>query len=161
MDMSPEVPDLVAQAIRAEMEANEAYTELADQVDNFVLKDKFKYLAKEEAHHRAILERLFIESFPGTTLVIPQSSGAPRPNVRLSPENTLSDVLASAMEAEKAAEAFYMDLAKRFDDENRRDLLEYLGNIEAGHYHFLKIEHGMALRFEEYDQHFDMMHVGP
>ena len=159
--MTEELHELIAIAIKAEIESNGSYSRLADQVDNFVLKDKFRYLATEEEGHRQILEKLFRESFPDMELVLPEHSNAPIVNVTLSGENLLSDIMEQAMDAEKAAEEFYKGLAERFEDEERKGLMNYLANIEQGHHYFLNIERQRALRYETYDQEFPMMHIGP
>jgi len=153
--------DLMAQAIRAEMEAQELYAGLAGQVKNFILNDKFKYLAKEEDGHRRLLIKLYEDRFPDHPLKIPDCSGTPLPNVQLSKTNRLSDVLEVAMAAEKAAQKFYKNLAGKMDSEADKNLLMYLSNIEGGHYYFLNLEREQALRYEDYYEVSDMMSAGP
>lgn len=153
--------DLMAQAIRAEMEAQELYSGLAGQVKNFILNDKFKYLAKEEDGHRRLLIKLYEERFPDHPLKIPDCSGTPIPNVQLSKTNRLSDVLEATMAAEKSAQRFYKSLAGKMEHEEDKNLLMYLSNIEGGHYYFLNLEHEQALRYEDYYETNEMMHAGP
>lgn len=153
--------DLLAQAIRAEMEAQELYSGLAGQVKNFILNDKFKYLAKEEDGHRQLLTRLYEERFADHPLKLPGCSGTPMPNAQLSKTNRLSDVLEVAMAAEKSAQKFYKNLARKMEAEEDKNMLMYLSNIEGGHYYFLNLEHEQALRYEDYYEVSDMMHAGP
>ena len=153
--------DLMAQAIRAEIEAQELYFGLAGQVKNFILNDKFTYLAKEEDGHRQLLIKLYEDRFPDHPLKIPDCSGTPLPNVQLSKTNRLSDVLEVAMAAEKAAQKFYKNLAGKMDSEADKNLLMYLSNIEGGHYYFLNLEREQALRYEDYYEVSDMMSAGP
>jgi erythrin-vacuolar iron transport family protein len=153
--------DLMAKAIRAEMEARDFYADLAGQVKNFILNDKLKYLSREEDGHRRLLERLYDERFPDHPLKLPDNSGTSLPRVQLSKTNTLSDVLGSAMEAEKAAQKFYKSLAKILPKEDDKIMLTYLSNIEGGHLYFLNLEREQALRYEDYYETSDMMHAGP
>ncbi len=46
------VKELLGLAARAEIDANKAYSELADMVSNPLLKEKFQLLAFEEKKHR-------------------------------------------------------------------------------------------------------------
>ena len=47
--MSQRLQDMLAVAVRAEIESKDVYNALADQMKNFILKDKFRFLASEEA----------------------------------------------------------------------------------------------------------------
>ena len=159
--MSDKLKDMLGVAVRAEIESNEVYDALADQVTNFILKDKFQFLAKEEQRHRGILENVFKETFPNDILELPNASGVPKPDVEIREGNLLSDILDQAMLAEKQAENFYWEMADFFENKKMKDLIIYLANIEQGHYYFLNVEREMALSNEDYWQAHDMMHVGP
>jgi rubrerythrin len=159
--MSQKLQDMLAVAVRAEMESKEVYNALADQMKNFILKDKFTFLASEEDKHRNILENVFKETFPSETMELPDDSGVPKPDVHIREGNLLSDILEQAMNAEKHAEEFYKEMAQFFEDKKMKDLIIYLANIEQGHYYFLNVEREMALSNEDYWQAHDMMHIGP
>jgi rubrerythrin len=159
--MSKKLQDMLAVAARAEIESKEVYEALADQMENFILKDKFKFLAAEEDKHRIILENVFKETFPNDVMELPEDSGVPKPDVNIREGNLLSDILEQAMKAEQSAAEFYKEMAPFFEDQNMRALITYLANIEQGHYYFLNIEREMALQNEDYWQAHDMMHIGP
>ncbi len=51
--------DLLLSAIKSEVESKKIYEDLARKVKNFMLKDRFKFLADEEEKHRAFFEWLY------------------------------------------------------------------------------------------------------
>lgn len=144
--MTKTLQELLAVGIRAELEAIDAYSKLAENIDDDLLKERFEALAKDESRHRKILEGIYEENFPGKQIVLPERSGVPKVQVTVTDDNTISKILKIAMEAERKAEDYYRDLAKKVDDSNKIDLLNYLANIENGHYYFLKVEYEMATK---------------
>ena len=58
--------ELLAMAIKAEIEANKTYSEIASTLTNPLLQEKFQWLAKEENKHKEILEKLFGILNPGS-----------------------------------------------------------------------------------------------
>jgi rubrerythrin len=144
--MTKSMEELLAIGIKAELEAIEAYTELAKNVNITLLSERFEILAKDEARHKKILEELYDENFPGKPIVLPEKSGVPKVQTTLTPDNTISEILSLAMEAEKMAEDYYHDLATKVDSSEKKDLMNYLANIERGHYYFLKIEYDMLAK---------------
>jgi len=56
--------DLLLAAMKSEIESNTVYTKIAEQVKNGLLKDKMKFLAKEEAKHRKFIEQVYKGKFP-------------------------------------------------------------------------------------------------
>jgi len=144
--MTKTLEEILAIGIRAELEAVEAYSKLAEQIKEPLLQDRFFALAKDEDRHRVILEGLFQENFPGKPMSIPEKSGVPKIHPIISPENTVAEILKLAMDAEKLAEDYYKNLAEQFEDNEKKDLLNYLANIEGGHYYFLKLEYDMAMK---------------
>jgi rubrerythrin len=66
------------------------------------------------------------------------------------------------MEAEMAAHDFYLGVSERFEDEKDIfNMLNYIADMEIGHYKLLEIEKDNSLRFESYEDSWPMMHVGP
>ena len=59
------------------------------------------------------------------------------------------EILLQAMDAEKFAEDFYVDLAERVDNGQKR-LLHYLSKVEHSHYLMLKTEYDAVQDFEDY-----------
>jgi rubrerythrin len=144
------VETLIGMAIRAEIDANKIYSNLADQVSNPLLKEKFTLLAFEESKHKTILEKFFAKLFPGEEIQIPDKTDqALLPSIQMSPSSPLVDILHQAMEAEKAAENFYLSLSGRVQ-KPQREILEYLAKVEKSHYHMLHSEYILAQEFEDY-----------
>ena len=155
--------DLLLSALRSEVDSKEAYSKLADGVKNFFLKDRLKFLAGEEEKHKIFLEGVFKEQFPKKEIILPKQTPVPLPEIKISDENIpISEVLESAMNAEKAAYEFYIGLAERFlDDAEMNKKLLYIASMEDSHYKILEIERKNALEFEHFDQVWPMMHAGP
>ncbi|NIM90794.1 MAG: hypothetical protein GTO17_07590 [Candidatus Aminicenantes bacterium] len=144
------VETLIGMAVRAEIDANKIYSTLADQLSNPLLKEKFSLLAFEENKHKTILENLFAELFLGEEIQIPDKTDqALLPSIQMSPSSSLVDILSQAMEAEKAAENFYLSLSARVQ-KPQKEILEYLAKVEKSHYHMLHSEYVLAQEFEDY-----------
>lgn len=149
-DSQASVETLIGMAVRAEIGANKIYSHLADQVSNPLLKEKFTLLAFEESKHKTILEKLFAKLFPGEEIQIPDKTDeALLPSIQMSPSSPLVDILHQAMEAEKAAENFYLSLSGRVQ-KPQKEILEYLAKVEKSHYHMLHSEYILAQEFEDY-----------
>jgi len=144
------VKKLLGYAIRAEVDARNIYTRMADRVRNLLLKEKFGLLAFEEKKHKEILLRLFASMWGGEKPEIPKAVDQRLlPAVSLKPSSGLPDVLSQAMIAEKSAREFYASLAKRVQAPNRQ-MLMYLSKVENCHYLMLRSEYILALQFEDY-----------
>lgn len=144
------VETLIGMAVRAEIDANKIYSNLADQVANPLLKEKFTLLALEESKHKTILEKLFSRLLPGEEIQIPgKTDETLLPSIQMSPSSSLVDILHQAMEAEKAAENFYLSLSGRVQ-KPQKEILEYLAKVEKSHYHMLHSEYILAQEFEDY-----------
>lgn len=155
--------DLLLSALKSEVDAKKVYTNLANSVKNYFLKDRLKFLAEEEEKHRTYLEAVFRKKIPEKEIVLPDKTPVPLPELKILDENIpISEVLASAMDAEMAANDFYFGLAKRYSEDSEvRRMLFYFATMELGHYKILDIERKNALDFEHYDQIWPMMHAGP
>ena len=157
--------NLFLAAIKSEMDSREVYSGIAGRVNNAFLKEKMQYLAAEEDKHREYVSGLWKKQFPGKNIAVPDASPVPMPEVNIDSQNMpLSEVIEQAMEAETAAHDFYMGLASRFlneEDDAIKRTLEYFARMEKGHYSLLQMERDNLLNFEDYDQYFPMMHVGP
>lgn len=163
MDLSNYNKDeLFLTAIKSEVEANEVYSKLADGVKNAFLKDKLKFLADEELKHRQFLENAFKQEFPDKDIELPEVSVVPLPDLVMPGETVpVSDVIESAMDAEQAAQEFYITFAEFFDEgSDLRKTLQYFANMELGHYNILKVELENIKNYEAYDEYWPMMHVG-
>jgi rubrerythrin len=144
------VKDLLAYAIRSEMDSNKAYKDLADRVSNPLLKEKFQWLAFEENKHKQVLIRLHEALFSGQTIQIPDKPSTELlKRIDITPTSSLLDILFQAMESEKSAEVFYARLAERMEKTHKR-LLQYLSKVEHSHYVMLKSEYDAVQDFEDY-----------
>jgi len=158
-----DLEDLLKAAIKSEIESKNLYNDLSNKVKNYLLKDKLKYLAKEEGLHQATITKMFKQEFPRSDLVIPKESPVPLPEVKITNEDTpISKILGQAMEAEKAAHDFYLELSKLFEKDLKvKNTLNYFATMEMGHYKILEVEKQSMESYEEADEYWPMMHVGP
>ncbi|MDG6220874.1 MAG: ferritin family protein [Candidatus Thermoplasmatota archaeon] len=163
MDLSKyKLEDMLSSAIKSEVESHQVYTMLYERTKNAFLRDRFKFLAGEEAKHKAFLEKLWQKKFPEIKFSLPKESPVPMPAILIPNEHVhLSQVLESAMGAEKAASQFYSDMRGWVDDKESKDLLAYLSKMEMGHYHILEVERNNSEEFEDFDAMWPMMHAGP
>jgi len=159
--------EIMAVAVRAEMDAVAIYNGLRGRVKNEVLRQKLSFLADEEVRHKAILERLFADKFPGETLRLPESGAVPAKSVPLDEAASVLDLFKLAMAKEKEAEEFYKESKKSITDSPGRKILDYLSRVERSHYFMLKSEIELLEKFPEYfdveafHTGQDLFHVGP
>lgn len=158
---------VLALAIKSEIEAVNVYSKLHDQVKNELLKKKLKFLVFEEKKHRKILERLSGQRFPARKLVLPERSFLPPVRLTLDSKTSILDIFKAALKAEKMSEDFYTEARDRADNKESRKILEYLSRVERGHYFMIKSEIDMLEKYPDYydveDFHIgqDLFHVGP
>lgn len=162
-----EPADVYPLAIRAEIDAAGIYRGIHDRVRNAALKQKLEFLAREEDRHKAILERLFKDHFPGRTLVVPAAGARPAKAVPLSEETSVLDLFKLAMAKEKKAEEFYRGARAAAEDARSRHILDYLSRAERSHYYLLQSEINLLIAFpdsynaEDAHEGQDLFHVGP
>jgi rubrerythrin len=154
-------------AVRSEIDAAAFYTRLQARIKNILLGQKVKFLALEEEHHRTMLERLLAQKYPDKPKEVPESSLMPPIGVSLPADPTVPALFEAALQAEKVAEAYYNDAAKRVEDEAGRRVLAYLGRVERSHQAMINSEIDLIRKFPDYynveDFHIaqDLFHVGP
>jgi rubrerythrin len=155
--------DLLLAAIKSEIESHLVYTKIAERVKNGLLKDKLKFLAKEEQKHKTFIEQVYKAKFPEKKLIIPKATPVPIPALIIPDEDTpLGTLLKTAMDAEQTAKDFYQSLSKQFTKDVRiRNTLSYFADMELQHYKILEIEKESMDRFEEADVYWPMVHAGP
>lgn len=176
MDLSRyELKDLILTAWKSEVDAEAVYRRVRGGVKNFMLRDRFRFLAEEEQKHADFFREFFEQRFPDEPAELPAHSPVPLPEMKLEGESMpISDVLVMAMEAEKSASEFYRSLAERFPEEEGeavgtgpeptasvREMMLYIASMEMGHYRLLEIEEENAREREQYDLVWDMTHLGP
>lgn len=162
MDLSNySLEEIILSAIKSEVDATEVYTKLAENVKNAFLKEKLKFLAKEEEKHKTYLEKLYKQQFPNNNIKLPEKTPVPLPELKIYETIHLSEVIEDAMQAEIAAQEFYLEFSKRFSDNPEIQMtLQYFATMEQGHYKLLEIERENIMKFESYDDSWLMMNVG-
>jgi len=150
-------------AMRSEVEARRIYSMLAERIKNAYMKDRLIFLADEEQKHYMGLEKLYKKELKKKSVKLPQATPVPLPAIKEpGPSTPVSEVIASAMEAEKAAQDFYLSFAALFPpDSDQSWLLIYFANMEKGHYQLLDTEKALMEKEEYFDTDWPMMHVGP
>lgn len=166
MDAKLKPHEIYPVAIRAELDAAAVYAELHGRVRNEALRQKLDFLAKEEGRHKAILERLFRDHFPGRELVVPAAVRRPKKPVSVDDATDVLDLFKLAMQKEKEAEAYYREAREKMEDPASRKVLEYLSRVERSHYFMLKSEVALLEKFPDYysaegDDPLALFHVGP
>lgn len=168
MSLNPGLrPDqILAVAVKSEIEAADIYTSLHQRVKNELLRKKLKFLVFEEKKHRAILERLFFQRFPEEELKIPESSFLPQVSVTVDEKSSVLDLFKAALNAEKMSEDFYAEAAGRAEEGSQK-ILKYLSRVERSHYFMIQSEIVLLEKFPDYynveDFHLghEMVHIGP
>jgi rubrerythrin len=159
--------DVYPIAVRAEIDAAGIYRGLYARVRNEALKQKLDFLAREEDRHKAILERLFKDHFPGRALVVPAENKRPKHAVPVGDETPVLDVFRLAQTKEKEAEDFYNGAKAEAEDAQTRHILDYLSRTERSHFFMLQSEINLLIAFPEYydadeaNEGQDLFHVGP
>jgi len=129
------------------------------------MKEKLKFLQKEEKKHQQIVEALYKKMFPNRKMDQIEKSLVPRLALVLKEDSTVPDLLELAMEAEKTAEEFYDFMSQEVEERGAQEIFQYLSVMEHGHYSLLKGEYELCLNDEQYyqrdDFQYDMVHVGP
>jgi rubrerythrin len=155
--------DLILTAMKSEIESKKIYLRLAENVKNFLLRDKLKFLADEEEKHKKVFTAIFKERFPDEKLKLPDEMVVPLPEIEYEDETVpVSKVLGQAMEAEMAAHDFYNSMVPLFpDNKGTQSMLKYIAGMELGHYKILEIEKKSAAEIEDADVVWPMIHLGP
>lgn len=167
LDQNLQPHEVLAAAIRSEIEAANFYSKILDRVKNILLQQKLKFLVLEEKKHRKILEKLFSDRYPGRELKVPEKLVRPRRPVTVDEKSTVLDLFKIALAAEKSAEEFYAAARNKAADAASKKILEYLSRVERSHYFLIKAEIDLLSRFPDYydveDFHLgqDLFHIGP
>ncbi len=151
--------ELFGMAIKAEIEAQSIYADIAKNTKNFVLKEKMQFLAAEEKKHEIMLRGLFKQKFE-TENPVSQESLAPVPGWKPEDGGNISDALKAAMQTEEDAKLFYEAMAERVDEAKAKSILKYMAAMELTHYTLLETEYNAALEIEDYDRFDPAIHWG-
>ena len=157
-----DLEELLLAAIKSEIASKKLYTKIAKKTKNGILEDKLLFLAKEEEKHQKYIEDIYTNHYPEKKLKIPDNTPVPLPKIEISEEIPTSKLLQMAMNAEENAKEFYTHLSNRFENGTKiHNTLLYFADMEQGHYKILQMEKESMQRFEEADEYWPMIHVGP
>jgi erythrin-vacuolar iron transport family protein len=137
------IEEAIALAIEREKEARDFYLSKAALMDNPKFKELYEYLANEEVNHLGYLEGYRDKrDLPVISTEIPSGqSFTPEFDIGhiKGGEITLGDagILLAAMRHERKSEYFYLEVAKKVEDESMRKLFEMLAGYERGHYELI------------------------
>jgi len=134
MKISPDLtlPEVLAIAIKAEINAQELYRLMASRIVNSAVQEKFLHLALQEQKHEEILTAKYQEATQGEKPVLPKIGRSEVEN-KIYEDYSHTAALKLALQAEEAAANFYLEAAKTARDVNGRFMFEYLANFERGH----------------------------
>ena len=155
--------DLLLAALKSEVDSQKVYSGVARQVENFMLKDRFEFLASEENKHHKIFTAIWKERYPSEKIILPDKSPVPLPEIVFEENKTsISSVIDQAMKAEMAAYDFYNALSEKFREEPPvKHMLAYVANMEIGHYKLLETEKEAMANLEDADITWPNIHLGP
>lgn len=167
MDSNLTSIEVIGLAIRSEEEASHFYGHISQMVENDLVSEKYRGLAREEAAHRKMLVELYME-MTGSDEHPPHIPGEPETaeggGVPEGVSDSLEDLLKIAIKREQNAQDFYRKAADRAKDLTGRRTLEYLADVEQGHELMLKGELQAYNRDRDWytgKQWPELTHVGP
>ena len=159
--------DILALAIKSEIEAARFYQKILARIKADLLKQKVRFLVREEKKHRVILLRLCRQRFGQVPSSLPEKGIEPGLEVPSSQGLKVIDLFQLALKAERTAEAFYREAREKVEDDLARHILDYLRRVERSHAALILSELDLLERFpEHYDVaafHFgeELVHIGP
>lgn len=153
-------------AIQSEIEAGRLYELMKSKTDNSALKDKFDFLIAQEKKHEQILKEAYSKTFPDVELMTPKKSPVPKVTEALKGDLCLKDLFEVAMDAERLAEGFYDDLAKKTSNPSSKSILHYMAKMEHSHLALLEVEYeqlemGAEVESDDFLRGERLMHLGP
>jgi rubrerythrin len=159
--------EVLGMAIRSEEDAVKFYGHIADMINNEMVRDKYRHLAKEEANHRKMLIDLY-KKMSGGHKIPSKIPGEPETAeggaVPEQISHSLEDLLILAVKREQEAREFYRKAAAAATDLSGKRILEYLVHVEKGHEMMLKSELEAYLRDKRWytgGEASEMIHAGP
>jgi rubrerythrin len=132
--------EILSIAIRSEIDAVKLYTKMKEMVDSEDLKEKFDFLISQEEKHEKILKEAYDKKFPEVKLALPPKAIVTAVTEILNKKANLKELFDVALKAEKMAEEFYSDLAKKTNEFTAKSTLTYMASMEKSHYAILEAE---------------------
>ncbi|MFN3821461.1 MAG: ferritin-like domain-containing protein [bacterium] len=161
LDPSLTTVEILGLGVAQEVEAFKRYQILASMVKNPLVREKFRSLAREEKAHREMLYSL-LQRYTGEPKP-PLPKRALRPLRPINADQSIPDILMSAIDKEREAQAFYQEAASRSLDAAGRQLLLYLASFEEGHERSLRTEYDALTTYPQWFEFeaADIQLVGP
>ena len=161
-------PEVLAVAIRSEIEAADFYGGILGKVKNILLQAEAQVprpgREQAPADPGAAACRAFSRARGSR---FPDSGAGPKPAAKVDETSSVLDLFKAALEAEKTAEEYYRDARAKMADAGSHKILEYLSRVERSHFFMIRSEIDLLSRFPDYydveDFHLgqDLFHVGP
>ena len=143
--------EVLGVAIRAEIDAQEMYREMARRVASPRAKERFHLLVSEEQQHQGILERKYQQMFPQVPLKLPPSQLPPTAaTADLRKDLSLREALEVAIQEERHARDFYLDASSVVDDLTGKAMLKFIADMEYSHQMALTAEYDMLVKYPNY-----------
>jgi len=138
-------------AIRAGMDAQEVYQELAARSEDRQIRRRFELLAAEEDQYQEYLRARWKELAGELPLKLPPSL---HPKEALTREQrshlTHEQVLDLALEEERRSREFFLRAARNTDDLSGRAMFRFLADMAYQHWLTLAQEKDMLVRYPNY-----------
>ncbi len=143
--------EVLAVAIKSEIEAVKLYNRMKEIAKNGDLEMKLDFLIAQEHKHKELLTEAYKKKFPDVDLSLPKKSLVPTIEETLAKNAGLKELFEAAMEAERKSEEFYGDLGGKTRDSNSKTMLEYLASMEHSHFSILEAEYRQLEFSEDYN----------
>jgi len=147
MGESDSIDEILEFAIAREIEANQLYMTLAEQLENPAMRELALEFAKEELQHK---EKLELEVLKTGKVLRPVEKMAEFKaadyivDFGVEPDMEYKDLLIVAIEKEKKSLRLYIDLAAIIEDKDSRETLLSIAEEEARHKVLFEIEYEEA-----------------
>ena len=141
--------ETIKKAIKAEMAGREFYLAAAKKVKNPLFRRRLLGFAEDELEHRKTLSRLYWAQTgmePGELDTLDREIEVPDMT-----NMTMEDILRLAMKAEKDAADGYDAMANEADDARSMGFLEYLADMERGHFEILSRELDLIIKRPDWE----------
>ncbi|MEK6570986.1 MAG: ferritin family protein, partial [Bacteroidota bacterium] len=109
--------EVLGVAIRAEVDAQDMYREMAQRISNPRAKERFYLLVAEETQHQHLLEHKYKEMFPDVPLRLPPSQLPSHvATAELRKDLSLREALAVAIQEERRVRDHYLESVPHVED---------------------------------------------
>ena len=126
-------------AIQREADSHALYIHIATQVKDAGARAKFERLAFEEHAHRTVVEKMYTDRF-GKIDFKPKAARVPDLSDEKRRRAKAIDAVKMAIQKEKDAQQFYLDLREKMDSKEGEDLCKKMCEQEQGHQKVLEDE---------------------